>query len=72
MSETLKKAAVIIGIVAFVLVTWGVGSLVVGGAGLGSAIGGGITFGSLGSVSFATLATIGATALSIGLSPAAP
>src|SRR5690606_10758246 len=62
MSKSAKRVFKIVGIAVLGLATWGIGSLIAGGAAIGSAIGGGIAVGSL-SVSFSTLVTVGLAAL---------
>src|SRR5690606_9195241 len=71
MSKSAKRIFKIVGIAALGFATFGVGSLLAGGAAIGSALGGGIAIGSL-SVSFATLTTVGLAALSIGTLPDLP
>src|SRR5690606_38635031 len=71
MSKSAKRVFKIVGIAALGLATFGVGSLLAGGAAIGSALGGGIAVGSL-SVSFSTLVTVGLAALSIGTLPDVP
>jgi hypothetical protein len=68
MGASAGKIFKVIGIAAIGFATWGVGSLIIGGATVASAIGGGIAFGSF-AVSFSTLASIGVLGLSIGSVP---
>lgn len=76
MSESVKKVAGLVGIVALGFVTFGVGTLLFAGvaggasfgAALGSAIGGGFAIGGA-AVSFATLSAVGFVGLTVATTP---
>jgi hypothetical protein len=67
MSESLKKGLTLVGIVAIGFATFGIGSLVLGGAMGGWTLGAALT-----STGFGTLLAVGVTAFSIGSAPKSP